>query len=117
MTASEDLKRFNAQGAQRRSWSLSGHVESETQTATVQSRDRAPGSHPLSPARVAGDVDEAREIPTDIVVRKSGEPDALAQMPAAAPSMTDEEAGLDDRPLEGGIQPLMRRSQPNPKRG
>jgi hypothetical protein len=30
-------------------------------------------------------------------------------MPAAAPSMTDEEAGLDDRPPEGGITPLVRR--------
>jgi hypothetical protein len=87
----------------------SGAVESETQTATVPSRHRTPGPHPHSPARVEGDLDEARAIPTDVLVRKPGEPDAAAQMPAAAPSMTDEEAGADDRPPEGGIEPLRRR--------
>ena len=86
-------------------------VESEVQTATIPTRDRAPsgGLHELAPGRAPGDVDESRAIPTDIVVRQPGEPDAVAQGPAAAPSMTDEEAGLDDKPLEGGITPLVRR--------
>ena len=106
MTASEDLQRS---GGNRKPGAASGSVESETQTATVPSRRRAPGPHPHSPARVEGDLDEAREIPTDVLIRKPGEPDAGAQMPAAAPSMTDEEAGLDDRPPEGGIEPLVRR--------
>ena len=109
MTASDNLKRSSSEGA--RTGSATGAVESETQTATVPSRDRAPGPHPHSPARVEGDLDEARAIPTDVLIRKTGEPDALAQMPAAAPSMTDEEAGLDDRPPEGGIKPLRRRER------
>jgi hypothetical protein len=87
------------------------HVETETQTATAATPERSRREHADSSARVPGDVDEARAVPTDIVQRKPGEPDAMAQMPAAAPSMTDEEAGLDDRPPEGGITPLSTRRE------
>ena len=59
------------------------------------------------------DADEASAISTDIAIRKSGEPDAFAQMPAAAPSMTDEEAGLDDKPSGGGIVPLPWKGAPS----
>ena len=104
MTASDDGKRSGGSTSHG-----SGKVESETQTATIPSRDRASGPHPHSPARVEGDLDEARAIPTDVLVRKPGEPDAAAQMPAAAPSMTDDEAGADDKRPEGGIEPLRRR--------
>lgn len=82
---------------------------SETQTATVPTRERAPDGAHNRPARVPGDVDEARDIPVDIVTRRGQEPDASSQSPAAAPSITDEEAGMDDRPEEGGIEPLVRR--------
>jgi hypothetical protein len=89
------------------------HLRHETQTPTSghpgdAQEPRRPG--PTS-GRVRGNADEAREIPTDVVVRRPGEPDAFAQMPAAAPAMTDEEAGLDDKPPEGGIQPLPRRGE------
>ena len=107
MTRKPDEKRPGA--AKRTGGAATGAVESETQTATPASRHRAPGSHPHSPARVEGDLDEARAIPTDVAIRRPGEPDAVAQMPAAAPSLADEEAGLDDRPPEGGIEPLKRR--------
>jgi hypothetical protein len=60
-----------------------------------------------------GDADEARAVPTDVAVQREGEPDAFAQMPAAAPAMTDEEAGLDDRPPEGGIRPLLNVRKPH----
>ena len=96
-------------GAKRTGERGTGAVESETQTATPASRERVPGRHPESPARVEGDLDEARAIPTDVVIRRPGEPDAVAQMPAAAPSIADEEAGVDDRPPQGGIEPLKRR--------
>jgi hypothetical protein len=86
--------------------------EAQTPTCQEQSGGEAHGSS-LASGRVPGDVDEAREIPTDVVIRKHGEPDAFAQMPAAAPSMTDEEAGLDDKPPEAGIQPLLQRARPS----
>ena len=78
------------------------------QTQTPSHRNPRERENPDAPAKVAGDVDEAREIPTDVAIRAPGEPDAFAQGPAAAPAMTDEEAGADDRPLEGGITPLTR---------
>jgi hypothetical protein len=106
---SGDSDRHEAIERRVRPGSARHRVESETQTATAATRDRSPGLHPDSPARVSGDVDEARAIPTDIVHRRPGEPDGMAQMPAAAPSMADEEAGLEDRPLGGGITPLVRR--------
>jgi hypothetical protein len=107
MSSSADKRHGTAPQALR--GSARRRVESETQTATAATPEQSPGEHPDSPARVSGDVDEARTVPTDIVQRRPGEPDAMAQMPAAAPSMTDEEAGLDERPPEGGIAPLPRR--------
>ena len=108
---SRNFKRQKGTGPRALRGPARPRVESETQTATAETPERSPGEHPDSPARVPGDVDEGRAIPTDIVQRKPGEPDAMAQMPAAAPSMTDEEAGLDDRPPEGGITPLSRRRE------
>jgi hypothetical protein len=103
--------RQNGTGLHGLRGSAARRVESETQAATAATPERSPGEHPDSPARVPGDVDEARAIPTDIVQRRPGEPDAMAQMPAAAPSMADEEAGLDERPPQGGITPLPRRGK------
>jgi hypothetical protein len=108
---SRDSKRQQGSGPRALRRPARRRVEAETQTATSATAERSRREHPDSPARVPGDVDEARAVPTDIVQRKPGEPDAMAQMPAAAPSMTDEEAGLDDRPPEGGITPLSTRRE------
>lgn len=60
-----------------------------------------------SPAKVAGDRDEAKALPDDVSFSSDGGPDADAHVPAAAPRNTDEEAGLAGS--SGGITPLKRR--------
>jgi hypothetical protein len=64
-----------------------------------------PRRFPESPAKLAGDRDEAKALPEDITVRRAGSPDADLHHPAAAPADTDGEAGLD-RSGEGRIEPL-----------
>jgi len=84
------------------------HRETRTPTAKEPRRDERDQQKPGS-GRVPHDADEARDIPTDISIRKQGEPDPVAQMPAAAPAMTDEEAGLGHDTSLGRIEPLRRR--------
>jgi hypothetical protein len=60
-----------------------------------------------SPAKVAGDRDEAKELPDDIAVNVSTAPDADLHHPAAADSIADAEAGVSDS--GGRIEPLTRR--------
>lgn len=64
-----------------------------------------PERFPESPAKVAGDRDEAKALPDDIAVRRPGSPDADLHHPAAAPADTDGEAGVD-RSGQGRTEPL-----------
>lgn len=78
-------------------------------------KERNPGSHgghyPDSPAKVPGDRDEAKSLPDDIAVNERGGPDADVHYPAAATSVTDEEAGADTA-SEGRIEPLRPKGPP-----
>ena len=59
----------------------------------------------VSPAKVPGDRDEAKDPTDDIAVSERGGPDADTHHPAAATTVADEEAGTAGSP-EGRIEPL-----------
>jgi hypothetical protein len=78
---------------------------------TRNTRRKKPGDpgerYPDSPAKVPNDLDEAKQLQTDVPEARSGAADADAHHPAAASAFADAEAGATES--GGRTEPLRRK--------